>query len=285
MAEFSVLGDWLKTLPQYLIPQHLLSTIVFKLSRWRLGFLTRWAIRRFIHHYQIDMTLAQSSDLHTYANFNQFFTRALKPTARPLAKASLICPVDGEISQLGRIKQQQLYQAKGRFFQLSALLGNDTEMVTAFQNGLFCTIYLSPKDYHRIHMPVTGQLKQMIYLPGRLFSVNRRTTNVVNNLFARNERVVCLFATELGPVALILVGAIFVGSIETVWAGVLTPPYLSYPQHWYYPAETVDILPQGTEMGRFNMGSTVIMLIGNEKVSWLPTLAPKNKIQMGQALT
>lgn len=285
MAESRALGDWFKTLPQYLIPQHFLSKIVFKLSRWQLGFLTRWIIKRFIQYYKVDMTLAQSPEVCAYANFNQFFTRALKPTARPLAKASLICPVDGEISQLGRIEQQQLYQAKGRFFQLSALLGGDTGMVTAFQNGLFCTIYLSPKDYHRIHMPVTGQLKQMIYLPGRLFSVNQRTTRVVDNLFARNERVICLFTTEFGPVALILVGAIFVGSIETVWAGVLTPPYLSYPQHWRYAPETTAILSQGVEMGRFNMGSTVILLIGNEKMRWSPALIAKNNVHMGQALT
>ena len=283
MAESSALGDWFKTLPQYLIPQHLLSRVVFKLSHWQLGFLTHWLIKRFILHYEVDMTLAQSPDVRDYANFNQFFTRALKPTVRPLAKAPLICPVDGEISQLGQIKQQQLYQAKGHFFQLTDLLGGD--IATAFQNGSFCTIYLSPKDYHRIHMPITGQLKKMIYLPGRLFSVNQRTTNVVSNLFARNERVVCLFATELGPVALILVGAIFVGSIETVWAGTLTPPYLSRPQHWHYSAETTPILAQGSEMGRFNMGSTVIMLTGNETVSWLSTLASKDKVYMGQALS
>lgn len=278
-----ILGDWFKTLPQYLIPQHFLSKIVHKLSRWQLGSFMHWLIKRFIHHYRVDMTLAESSEIQDYKHFNQFFTRALKPIARPLASVLLTGPVDGEISQLGRIQQKQLYQAKNHFYHLADLLGEDSEMISAFQTGLFCTIYLSPKDYHRIHMPITGQLQKMVYIPGRLFSVNQRTVGVVSNLFARNERVVCLFSTALGPVAVILVGAIFVGSIETVWAGCITPPYLSKPQHWYYTEGIT--LHQGAEMGRFNMGSTVILLVGNEKVHWLPTLIPKNKVLVGQALT
>lgn len=280
----TTLGDWFKTFPQYVIPQHLLSQFLFKLSRLPLGRFTHWLIQQFINVYNVEMEIAQFSEPRDYQTFNQFFTRALKPTARPIANALLTCPVDGEISQLGRIEQHSLLQAKGRSFQLLDLVGGDAMMADAFQQGLFCTIYLSPRDYHRIHMPVSGQLKTMLYLPGRLFSVNQRTTRVVPQLFARNERVICFFETAHGPLALILVGAIFVGSLETVWAGTLTPPYLSQSRRESYSSETALILSQGAEMGRFNMGSTVILLLGNQYVSWLPNLVPQNKVVMGQAL-
>lgn len=277
----------LLTLPQYLIPQHFLSRIVLKLTRLKMGFFTHWMIRRFIQHYQIDMSIAQSPDVRTYPSFNQFFTRALKPEARPLGDADILSPVDAEISQMGHINDGSLLQAKGRSFQLSDLLAEQTTIINKFQNGLFCTLYLSPKDYHRIHIPTTGQLTDMIYVPGELFSVNQRTSEVVPNLFARNERVICVFETEFGAMALILVGAIFVGSIETVWEGVITPTRFFPPNHasqieqWQYSDETAPVLARAAEMGRFNMGSTVIMLLDAKRLAWLPT---EKKVLMGQGL-
>jgi phosphatidylserine decarboxylase len=276
------LRNKLLTLPQYLIPQHLLSRLVLKLTRLQMGAITRWLIRQFIKIYRVDMTIAQTSDLRDYASFNQFFTRAIKPTARPLAEAEIISPVDAQISQIGQINKGSLLQAKGHFFSLEDLLGGNQEMAALFKDGLFCTLYLSPKDYHRIHIPMTGQLKEMISIPGRLFSVNQRTTEVVPNLFARNERVITLFETELGPMALILVGALFVGSIETVWADTLTPS--SQIQQWHYDKKDAPVLQRGDEMGRFNMGSTVIMLLDANHVAWLSERRVQENVLMGQGL-
>lgn len=277
-------SDTFLTLPQYLIPQHLLSRLILKLTRWQMGAFTHWMIRRFIKYYDVDISIAQLSDVRDYASFNQFFTRALKSTARPLAETDVITPVDSEISQIGQIDKGCLLQAKDRYFQLNELLAEQTKMVDLFKSGLFCTLYLSPKDYHRIHIPITGRLTDMVYVPGRLFSVNQRTTRVVSNLFARNERVICLFETEMGQMALILVGAMFVGSIETVWAGVVTPNRLSQVQHWHYSEEMAPVLQRGAEMGRFNMGSTVIMLLDANQVAWLPSRIASNKVLMGQGL-
>jgi phosphatidylserine decarboxylase len=276
--------DRFLTLPQYLIPHHFLSRLILKLTRLQMGGLTHWMIKRFINLYHVDMNLAHSTEVHDYASFNQFFTRALKPTARPLAEMDVISPVDAQISQIGKIDNGILLQAKGRFFQLDDLLGGHIEIANLFRQGLFCTLYLSPKDYHRIHIPTTGQLTDMVYVPGRLFSVNQRTTRVVPNLFARNERVICLFETKMGPMALILVGALFVGSIETVWAGTVTPNRLSQIQHWHYPPETAPVLAKGAEMGRFNMGSTVIVLLDANRVGWLEHLAAQQRVLMGQNL-
>ena len=217
-----------------------------------------------------------------FLSFNQFFTRALKPTARPLADVEIISPVDAKISQIGKIDENRLLQAKGRFFRLEDLLGGNQKMVNLFKSGLFGTLYLSPKDYHRIHMPITGQLTDMMYIPGRLFSVNQRTSEVVPNLFARNERVICLFETALGPMALILVGALFVGSIETVWMGTVTPNRWSQIQHWHY--DEVQVIQRGDEMGRFNMGSTVIVLLDANRIAWLSKLSTQTKVLMGQGL-
>ncbi|HEC84926.1 MAG: phosphatidylserine decarboxylase [Candidatus Parabeggiatoa sp. nov. 2] len=278
------LSEQLLTLPQYLIPQHLLSRLILKLTRLQMGAVTHWAIRRFIKHYSVDMNVAQSPEVRDYASFNQFFTRVLKPTARPLAEAEIISPVDAVISQIGQIDNGSLLQAKGRYFQLNELLGGHAKMVNLFKQGLFCTLYLSPKDYHRIHTPATGRLTDMIYVPGRLFSVNQRTSRVVPNLFARNERVICLFETEFGPMALILVGALFVGSIETVWAGTVAPNRLSQIEHWRYSEEMAQILHRGAEMGRFNMGSTVIVLLDANHLAWLSSLPAQTKVLMGQGL-
>ncbi len=274
----------LKVIPQYLIPQHLLSRLMFKLTRWPGGAVTRWLIKRFIQHYEIDMNIAASSDIRDYATFNQFFTRTLKPSARPLASEGPICPVDGQLSQVGVIEGKRMLQAKGHWFTLEELLGGAAQWANVFEGSLFCTLYLSPRDYHRIHIPVTGRLTEMIYVPGRLFSVNQATTEVVPNLFARNERVICFFETEVGPMAVILVGALFVGSLETVWAGTLTPPYGSEIKRWYYSSDTAPVLTRGEELGRFNMGSTVILLLGAQQVAWLPELTAGKTLLMGQPL-
>jgi phosphatidylserine decarboxylase len=274
----------LLTFPQYLIPHHLLSRLILKLTRLQLGAVTHWLIKRFIQYYKVDMQIAQSADVRDYASFNEFFTRSVKPSARPLDEANMICPVDAQISQIGSIEEGSLLQAKGRYFQLNDLLGGYSEIANQFQQGVFCTLYLSPKDYHRIHMPTTGRLTDMIYVPGRLFSVNQRTTEVVPNLFARNERVICLFDTEVGPMAMILVGALFVGSIETVWAGSVTPNASSVCEHWQYAEQTAPVLERGAEMGRFNMGSTVIVLLKSQFPSELNALLEKGeRVVMGQA--
>jgi phosphatidylserine decarboxylase len=276
--------DGLKTLPQYLIPQHLLSRLMFGLTRLELGKVTQFAIRQFVHHYTVDMSLAQYPDITHYPNFNAFFTRALRTDARPLANTALISPVDGAISQLGRIQKQSLLQAKGHVYDTSSLLGGDNELARLFENGMFCTIYLSPRDYHRIHSPCDLRLTHMRYIPGDLFSVNQRTVRTVPNVFARNERVICLCESAWGKVAIILVGAVFVGSMETVWAGQITPPYAKDIKDWHYPAATAPNLRQGQELGRFNMGSTVIILLEGQRLAWMPHLTAQASINMGQAL-
>jgi len=282
MMRFSMISDYLKVLPQYLLPHHLLSRWILKLTRLRGGFLSRWMIKLFIHIYQID-TQAVKKNIDDFKSFNQFFTRALHPAVRPIAQATLISPVDGHISQIGSIHGEQLIQAKNRWFRLQELLAGTNDKVTLFQQGLFCTLYLSPSDYHRIHMPITGQLTQMIYVPGRLFSVNTATTRIIPRLFARNERIICFFKTEIGTVAIILVGALLVGSMETVWAGVVTPNSWRHPQHWDYASQSI-ILKQGAELGRFNMGSTVIILVEPHQVTWSSACQIERQCLMGQCL-
>ncbi len=273
------LTDKLLTSIQYIIPQHFLSRLVLKFTRLQLGGVTHWLIKRFIKIYDVDMSIANLPEASNYASFNQFFTRTLKPTARPLA-TGIISPVDAEISQIGTITSGCLLQAKGHSFKLTDLLGGNTEISALFQQGLFCTLYLSPKDYHRIHVPVASKLTDMIYVPGRLFSVNQRTARVIPNLFARNERLICIFETEFGPMALILVGAIFVGSIETKWTGEIN--HLSQIKHWHHTE--APNLQLGAELGRFNMGSTVIMLLDSKQVAWLSEQCVPKKILMGQQL-
>jgi len=273
------LTDKLLTSIQYVIPQHFLSRLVLKFTRLQLGGITHWLIKRFIKFYDVDMSIANLPEVSNYASFNQFFTRTLKPTARPLA-TGIISPVDAEISQIGTITSGCLLQAKGHSFKLTDLLGGNAEISTLFQEGLFCTLYLSPKDYHRIHVPVASKLTDMVYVPGRLFSVNQRTTRVIPNLFARNERLICIFETEFGPMALILVGAIFVGSITTKWTGEIN--HLSQIKHWHHTE--APHLQLGAELGCFNMGSTVIMLLGSKQVAWLSEQCVPKKILMGQQL-
>ncbi|ALG66496.1 archaetidylserine decarboxylase [Beggiatoa leptomitoformis] len=282
MLKASSFTDKFKTLPQYVIPQHFLSRLMCAVTRWKGGKVTHWIIRQFIRHYHVDMQVAALSKPTDYNSFNAFFTRALCADARPIADG-IVSPVDGVISQLGMIKNNQILQAKGHDFSLTALLGGSTHLSTYFNNGLFCTIYLSPKDYHRIHSPITGQVREMIYVPGKLFSVNKRTTTVVPQLFARNERLICILETAIGKVAVIFVGALFVGSMETKWAGTITPPYQGKVQSWQYLSNELS-LQCGEEMGRFNMGSTVILLLPPDKAHWLSQHAPDTALLMGQAL-
>ena len=279
------LQEALFALPQYALPHHALSRLMHHVTRCENRAFKNLFIRAFIRFYGVDMEQALEPDPDAYANFNAFFTRALKPEARPIAQESntVLCPADGAVSQLGEVREDSIFQAKGRTFSATELLGGDTERARAFLNGHFATIYLSPRDYHRLHMPLGGRLKEMFHIPGRLFSVNTATTNQVPRLFARNERVVSLFETEAGPMALVLVGAIFVASIETVWHGVVTPPTASGIRQWDYTDASV-WLDQGAEMGRFNMGSTIIVLFGENVVSWDEGLGAGANVQMGQKL-
>ena len=274
-------------LSQYLLPHHLLSRLAGCVAecrvRWIKGPFIRWFARRF----EVDMRLAQVEDLDAYEHFNAFFTRALKPDARPLdpTPQAILCPADGAISQLGPIENGRIFQAKGHSYSLLELLGGDAQRAAPFMGGDFATVYLSPRDYHRLHMPLAGTLREMVYVPGRLFSVNQTTAQNVPELFARNERVVCIFHTERGPMAMVLVGAMIVASIETVWAGLVTPPKRELRSFRYDEAARAPIhLEKGAEMGRFKLGSTVILLFGAEQIRWASELAPADAVSMGQAI-
>ena len=225
-------------------------------------------------------------DLNAYEHFNAFFTRALKEGARPLdaTPGAILCPADGAISQLGKIEHGRIFQAKGHSFSVLELLGGDAERAAPFMGGDFATVYLSPKDYHRVHMPLAGTLKEMVYVPGRLFSVNQTTAENVPELFARNERVVCLFDTERGPMAVVLVGAMIVASIETVWAGLVTPPSRELKSVRYDQPHGPDRAGKGAEIGRFKLGSTAIVLFGPEQVQWAASLREASPVRMGQQL-
>ena len=281
------LVDYIKAWPTYLLPHHALSRIMHAITRseirwWKTSF-TRW----FVNHFQVDMSLAQEPNLDSYPSFNAFFTRALRSDARPIVadESLLACPVDGAVSQLGKIKSGRIFQAKGRDYTLLELLGNDAEKARQFEDGHFSTLYLSPRDYHRIHLPIDGKLTAMSHIPGRLFSVSPATARAVPRLFARNERVVAYFDTDIGPMAVVMVGAIFVASIETVWAGEVTPPAGQKIRHWEYDANAPGYqFKKGDEIGRFNMGSTVILLHSKDRIEWLDNVRPSDKVQMGQAI-
>lgn len=272
-------------LAQYGLPQHLLSRLMGAITRCRNSVFKDAMIRSFIKLYGVDMSQALESEPTAYGCFNEFFTRALKPETRPIPSDpnTVICPADGTISRIGTISKGRIIQAKGKDFSVIELLGGRAENAEPFADGRFTTIYLSPRDYHRLHMPVDGTLREMTHVPGKLFSVNGATTANVPNLFARNERVIALFDTEVGPMALVLVGAIFVASIETVWHGVVTPPTGTAVRTWHYP-ENSPVLSRGQEMGRFNMGSTVIVLFGNGVVEWNESLTADTIVRMGQSL-
>ena len=274
-------------LSQYLLPHHLLSRLIGYAADCRAAWFKNRLIGWFAKQYQVDMSEAQIEDLNAFEHFNAFFTRALKPGARPLEQSpgAVLCPADGAVSQLDKIEHGRVFQAKGHSFSLVELLGGDSERAKPFMGGAFATIYLSPKDYHRVHMPLAGTLTEMVYVPGRLFSVNQSTAENVPELFARNERVVCLFDTERGPMAVVLVGAMIVASIETVWAGLVTPPKRSLKTFRYDEAARAPIvLDKGAELGRFKLGSTAIVLFGADQVQWAQELAAGSPVQMGQLL-
>ena len=277
------MSDRLAVLPQYLLPKQALTTLAGKFASAQLGGLTTSVIRRFVARYNVNMGVAANPDITSYASFNDFFTRALKPGARPLAAADLICPVDGAISQFGPIAKDQIFQAKGHTYSTTALVGGDAEAAARFDNGHFATLYLSPRDYHRIHMPCAGELTRMVHVPGDLFSVNPTTARGVPGLFARNERVVCFFESAQGPFVLVLVGATIVGSMATVWHGQINPPRTGTLRQWDYAKGQVS-LQQGEEMGRFLLGSTVVMLFPQGPLQFNPQWAPVRAIQLGEAM-
>ncbi|MCU0808087.1 MAG: archaetidylserine decarboxylase [Candidatus Contendobacter sp.] len=284
----TIWGDRLRNLPQYLLPQRLLTRLTYRLTRVRTPWFKNALIQQVARKFRVNLSEALEPNPRAYPDFNAFFTRALKPGARPLAPGDRVvcCPVDGAVSQIGLAESDTLLQAKGRSFSLTALLGGDTERARLFQGGAFATLYLSPRDYHRIHMPLAGRLREMVHIPGKLFSVSPLTTRMVPDLFARNERVAALFDTPAGPMALVLVGAINVASIETVWAGAITPPLGKTIRNWSYPpnGDGAVRLDKGAEMGRFNMGSTVIVLFGQEAVRWEQEIQPGATVRMGQRL-
>lgn len=278
------MSDRLAALPQYLLPKQALTVLAGKLASAQAGAMTTSVIRWFIGRYGVNMAEAANPDPASYQSFNEFFTRPLKAGARPFADADFLCPVDGAISQFGAIERDQIFQAKGHSYSTAALLGGDRELAAQFENGSFATLYLSPRDYHRIHMPCAGKLTRMIHVPGELFSVNPTTARGVPGLFARNERVVCVFDSAFGPFALVLVGATIVGSMATVWHGVINPPRPGVVREWRYDGETSINLEKGQEMGRFLLGSTVVMTFPKNTLQFNPTWAPAAAIRMGEAM-
>ncbi|WP_241499237.1 archaetidylserine decarboxylase [Chromobacterium sphagni] len=277
-------SERLFVLLQHVMPKLVLTRLAGCFASWKGGGFTTAAIRRFIARYNVDMSEAQNSDPASYASFNDFFTRALKPGARQLADARLVCPVDGAVSQLGPIDSGRIFQAKGRDYSATALLAGDAELAACFADGRFATIYLSPRDYHRIHMPCDGRLLEMTYVPGDLYSVNPATARGVDRLFARNERVVCLFEDNQGlPFVMVLVGATIVGSMATVWHGVVNPPRRPDVHKWDYRAQDIR-LAKGEEMGRFLLGSTVVLLFPQGPLAFNRQWRAASPVRLGEAM-
>jgi phosphatidylserine decarboxylase len=270
---------------QHALPHHVLSRLLGHLTHCRIPAIKNALIRGFCRLYSVNLNEAEQAEPAAYACFNDFFTRALKPGVRPLPDDpfALASPADGVVSQIGRFQAGQLIQAKGKSFDLTRLLGGSTERALPFLDGHFATLYLSPRDYHRLHIPLDGTLREMVLVPGRLFSVNQTTSERVDDLYARNERVVAVFDTVAGPMALVLVGALFVASIETTWHGVVTPPQGQSVTVWHYP-ETPPVLKRGEELGRFNMGSTIIVLFGPRAITWSASLTSGSAIRLGETL-
>ena len=268
---------------QYLLPKQALTVLAGRLASARAGWLTTSLIRWFVQQYAVDMTQAAEPDIAEYRTFNDFFTRSLKPGARPLAEAGLVCPVDGAVSQCGAIDGDRIFQAKGHSYSTAALVGGDAALAAQFTDGSFATVYLSPKDYHRIHMPCSGRLRRMLHIPGDLFSVNPATARSLPGLFARNERVVCLFDGERGPFVLVLVGATIVGSMAMVWHGAVNPPRPGTVREWDY-AERNITLAKGDEMGRFLLGSTVVLLFPAGQVALDARWTADLPVCMGQRM-
>jgi len=276
-------NDRLAVLLQYAIPKQALTVLAGKFATARAGGLTTRVIRWFVGRYGVNMGEAANPDIASYASFNEFFTRPLQAGARPLAPADFICPVDGAISQFGAIARDQIFQAKGHSYSTTALVGGDATLAAQFQDGSFATLYLSPKDYHRIHMPCEGRLLRMIHVPGDLFSVNPVTARGVPGLFARNERVVCVFESSHGSFALVLVGATIVGSMATVWHGVVNPPRPGHLREWRYDDQQLRF-KQGDEMGRFLLGSTVVMLFPENTLRFNAEWSPQRPIRLGEKM-
>jgi phosphatidylserine decarboxylase len=279
----SSFSDRLAVLPQYFIPKQALTSFAGWVAGQQWGNVTTAIINRFARRYNVNMAEAANPDTASYKSFNEFFTRPLKAGARPLASADFVSPVDGAISQCGPIAGDQVFQAKGHSYSTRALVGGDTALASQFQDGEFATLYLSPRDYHRIHMPCAGRLTRMIYVPGDLFSVNPTTARGVPGLFARNERVVCVFEGEAGPYVMVLVGATIVGSMATVWHGVINPPRPGTVREWTYEMGNIT-LTQGEEMGRFLLGSTVVMLFPKGVMRFNADWTPTRPIRMGEAM-
>lgn len=271
-------------LHQYLLPKQALTEFAGRIAGAQGGSLSPHLIRWFVRKYGVNMSEAQNPDLASYTSFNDFFTRALREGTRPLADSDFICPVDGAISQFGAIEHDQVFQAKGHRYSTTALVGGDKALAAQFDHGSFATLYLSPRDYHRIHMPCDGRLMRMVYVPGALFSVNPTTARGVPGLFARNERVVCVFESAFGPFVLVLVGATIVGSMATVWHGVVNPPRGGSVREWHYKDQEI-VLKKGEEMGRFLLGSTVVMLFPRGVMAFNPEWTVERAIRLGEAMS
>ena len=276
----------LSVFPQYLLPKHALTLLAGHIANADAGSLTTLLIRWFVWRYGVNMDEAVNSDIRSYRTFNDFFTRPLLLESRPISGADYVCPADGLVSQLGVISGDQIFQAKGHNYSAAALLGGDTRLAEKFYGGNFATLYLSPRDYHRVHMPVDARVSRMIYVPGDLFSVNAKTVRGVPGLFARNERVICIFESEFGPFALVLVGATIVGSVATVWHGVVNPRDSEGTRdvrEWRYDSPDL-VLRKGDEMGRFQLGSTVVMLFPKNEIVFNPAWAPGRTIRFGETM-
>ena len=278
------MSDRLKVLPQYLLPKRRLTTFAGRVAGANGGTITTRMIRWFVAKYGVNMAEAENPDIASYKSFNEFFTRALRLDARPLADADFVSPVDGTISQFGAIDDHRILQAKGHDFTTTELVGGDAALAGQFRHGCFANLYLSPKDYHRLHMPCDGKLTRMIYVPGALFSVSPTTARGRPNLFARNERVVCVFESpEHGPFVLVLVGATIVGSMATVWHGVVNPPRMQKVTEWTYADRDI-VLKKGEEMGRFLLGSTIVMLFRPGTIRFNPDWAPERPVRLGEMM-
>ena len=278
------MSDRLPVLLQYILPKQSLTTLAGHIARAHGGAMTTRLIRWFVGKYSVDMNEAADADIRSYKSFNEFFTRPLKAGSRPIAAADFVCPVDGAISQFGSIDDHHMLQAKGHRFTTTQLVGGDAALASQFRHGSFANLYLSPKDYHRLHMPCDGKLTRMIYVPGTLFSVNPVTARGVPNLFARNERVVCVFdSADHGPFVMVLVGATIVGSMATVWHGVVNPKRTGKISEWTYTDQDIR-LKKGGEMGRFLLGSTIVMMFGHGTIMFNEEWAPERKVRLGELM-
>ncbi|RZF64019.1 phosphatidylserine decarboxylase [Sphingomonas populi] len=278
------MSDRLKILLQHVLPKQRLTTFAGRIAGAQGGAMTTRLIRWFVGRYAVDMSESADADISSYKTFNDFFTRPLKPGVRPMVTADFVCPVDGAISQFGPIDDHHILQAKGHRFTTTDLVGGDGALAAQFRHGSFANLYLSPRDYHRLHMPCDGTLMRMIYVPGTLFSVNPTTARGVPNLFARNERVVCVFASpEHGPFVMVLVGATIVGSMATVWHGVVNPRRTNTVSEWMYTDQDI-VLKKGEEMGRFLLGSTIVMLFRQHSITFNEDWAPERPVRLGELM-